>query len=222
MSVNNSASTSSTPSYADNPSAFPMEGGCCCGYVRYRLEQAPIAVHCCHCTSCQRETGSAFGINVIIEATNLTRLPSAPATIPAQAGAPNIFPPAGPALSSSSSPELIRAQIPQESGEAQNVTHCPKCFTAVWTEYSVGPAVRFVRQGTLDRAWLVQPDLHLYVRSKRDFITLEDGKPQFKEFYDREKVWRPDSLDRWNKILPEIRKYRESRVTTGKTRGSTP
>lgn len=113
-------------------------------------------------------------------------------------------------------------QIPQESGEAQKVTHCPKCYTAVWTEYSVGPAVRFVRQGTLDRAWLVQPDMHLFVRSKRDFVTIEDGKAQFQEFYDRSKVWRPESMERWNKILPEIKKYRESLETPGTTRGSTP
>lgn len=86
----------------------------------------------------------------------------------------------------------------------------------------MGPAVRFVRQGTLDRAWLVKPDLHLYVRSKRDFIILGDGTPQFEEFYDRAKVWRPDSLERWNKILPEIRKYRDSLETPGTARGSSP
>lgn len=113
-------------------------------------------------------------------------------------------------------------QIPQESGEAQSVTHCPKCYTAVWTEYSVGPAVRFVRQGTLDRAWLVQPDMHLFVRSKRDFVTIADGKAQFQEFYDRSKVWRPESMERWNKILPEIKKYRESLEAPGTARGSTP
>lgn len=222
MTTNNAPSTNPTPHYADNPSAFPMEGGCCCGYVRYRLEQAPMAVHCCHCTSCQRETGSAFGINVLIEATKVTVLPSAPATVPAHPGAPNTFPPAGPDPPSSSKPDLIRAQIPQESGEAQNVTHCPKCFTAVWTEYSVGPAVRFVRQGTLDRAWLVQPDLHLYVRSKRDFVTIEDGTTQFQEFYDRTNIWRPDSLERWDKILPEIRQYRESLEPAGTARGASP
>lgn len=210
MSTHKPPFTTATLHYADNPLAFPMEGGCCCGYIRYRLERDPMAVHCCHCTSCQRETGSAFGINVIIEATNLTLLPPAPAAVPAHPGAPDTFPRAGPSAPSPSKQELIRAQIPQESGEAQNVTHCPKCFIAVWTEYSCGPAIKFVRQGTLDRAWLLQPDLHLYVRSKREFVTIADVTVQFQEFYDRTKVWRPESLERWDRVMPEIKKYRES------------
>lgn len=154
-----------------------------------------------------------MGINVLIEATNVTILPSAAATLPACPGAPDTFPPAGPAIpssSSSSEPELIRVQIPQESGKAQHVTHCPKCLTAVWAEYSLGPAVRFVRQGTLDRAWLLQPDLHLYVRSKRDFVKIEDEAAQFQENYDHKKVWRPESIERLERLLPEIKKYRES------------
>lgn len=211
MASGSSAPTEPVPRYANNPSAFPMEGGCCCGYTRYRLERAPITVHCCHCTSCQRETGSAFGINVIIEATNLTLLPPAPPTNPSYPGEPDAFPSASPSLPSPDhKPDLIRSPIPQESGKSQVITRCPQCFTAVWTEYSVGPAVKFVRGGTLDRAWLVQPDLHLYVRSKRDFVKLDDGVPQFEEFYDETNVWSQESKDRWNAMLPEIKRYRES------------
>lgn len=200
---------------ASDPSAFPMEGGCCCGHIRYRLERAPIAVHCCHCTSCQRETGSAFGINVIIEATHLTLLEPAPPTLPSHSCAPDAFLPAGPPLPASASDskelDLLRTPIPQESGEPQHVSRCARCFTAVWTEYTVGPAVRFVRGGTLDRAWLVKPDLHLFVRSKRDFVRLEeDGVPRFEEFYDREAVWSEESLGRWRALVPEIQKFRES------------
>lgn len=64
----------------------------------------------------------------------------------------------------------------------------------------------------------MQPDLHLYVRSKREFVTIEDGTAQFQEFYDRTKVWRPESLERWDKVLPEIRKYRESLENAGTVR----
>lgn len=211
MASGNSPSITPVPHYANNPSAFPMEGGCCCGYARYRLERAPIAVHCCHCTSCQRETGSAFGMNVIIESTNLTILRPGPATVPSYPGEPDAFPSASPALPSPDHKlNLILSPIPQESGKAQHTTRCPKCFMVVWTCYSVGPAVRFVRAGTLDRAWLVQPDLHLYVRSKREFVKLDDGVPQFEEFYDQTKVWSQESLDRWNELLPEIERYRQS------------
>lgn len=47
---------------------FPLEGGCDCREVRYRMMTRPLFVHCCHCRWCQRETGSAFVINAMIEA----------------------------------------------------------------------------------------------------------------------------------------------------------
>src|SRR5216117_2499908 len=44
-----------------------LKGRCACGKVRYRLLAEPMRVHCCHCTDCQRHTGSAFVLNAIIE-----------------------------------------------------------------------------------------------------------------------------------------------------------
>jgi hypothetical protein len=49
-----------------------FEGGCTCGEVRYRMQRAPLFVHCCHCRWCQRETGAAFALNGLLEATELT------------------------------------------------------------------------------------------------------------------------------------------------------
>lgn len=230
------AETSSTPKhYADDPSRFPMEGGCCCGQTRYRLDRAPLVSHCCHCTSCQRETGSAFVVNLMVEAATVVLLPPAPAALPASPAAPDVFPTASPLVVAppppSSSPlleedrpdatrlprplpSLVRATLPQESGDPQTVSHCPACLTAVWTEYgSFGPSVRFLRGGTLDRAWLVRPDVHLFVRSKRDFVRIadDDATPRFEGYYDRRKVWRAESLARWDAVvLPGIRAWRES------------
>src|SRR3546814_5689592 len=59
-------------------SAFPIEGGCDCRFVRYRLESKPLFVHCCHCRWCQRETGSAFALNAMIESDRMTLLSGAP------------------------------------------------------------------------------------------------------------------------------------------------
>ena len=47
------------------------EGGCACGAVRYRLTSDPLFTHCCHCLNCQRQTESAFVINLLIEADRL-------------------------------------------------------------------------------------------------------------------------------------------------------
>lgn len=223
---------SSTPHHADGPSRFPMEGGCCCGQTRYRLERAPLVSHCCHCTSCQRETGSAFVVNIMTEAAHVTLLPPGPPTLPATPSAPDVFPAASPFVLPPSSDDsvknttaagaaatsrrpLLRTTLPQESGDPQTVSRCPVCLTVVWTEYgSFGPSVLFLRGGTLDRAWLVAPDVHLYVRSKRDFVVLadDDATPKFEGYYDRRKVWRTESLERWDSVvMPGILKYQESR-----------
>lgn len=53
---------------------FPAEGGCTCKTVRYRMESEPLFVHCCHCRWCQRETGSAFVLNAMIEADRVSLL----------------------------------------------------------------------------------------------------------------------------------------------------
>lgn len=211
--ASNNPPVTSTPHYSDNPSAFPMEAGCCCGFVRLRLEQAPLVVNCCYCTSCQRETGSTCSPNIIIEASNVTRLPPATPTVPAYPGSPEILPTAGPSLhdGQDDSSRLVETRIPSESGEGQNVVRCPKCLSVVWSEYDV-PLFRWIKGGTLDRAWLVEPDAHIYVRSKRPFVEISDGKPQFEGSYESNKVWRQESLERRAKLLPEILKYRESSV----------
>ena len=50
------------------PVRYPIEGGCDCRRVRYRMMTAPLFVHCCHCRWCQRESGAAFALNAMIEA----------------------------------------------------------------------------------------------------------------------------------------------------------
>lgn len=181
-----------------------------------------MASHNCHCTACQRETGSAFSPNIIIEASSVTRLAPAAPTMPAHRGAPDTLPPAGPApahtfiavgdnRSTPDDGDLLRVAIPSESGAGQTIMRCSRCLTAVWSEYAFGPAVRFVKSGTLDRPWLVEPDLHIYVRSKRPFVAIADGKPQFQEYYDRAKVWRPEGLERWAKVMVEVERHWASR-----------
>ena len=54
------------------------EGGCSCGAVRYRLASDPLFVHCCHCLNCQRQTGSAFVINLLIESDRVELLAGDP------------------------------------------------------------------------------------------------------------------------------------------------
>jgi hypothetical protein len=148
------------------------EGGCACGAVRYRLASDPLFVHCCHCLNCQRQTGSAFVINLLIETDRLELL----------AGDP------------------VPVEVPRDNGGTQTIFRCPTCQVAVFSRYT-HPGVRFVRAGTLDDPSSVAPDVHIFVRSKLPWVTLPESVPAFDVYYDTKALWPPASLDRLAAIL---------------------
>ncbi|MDE1931200.1 MAG: GFA family protein [Alphaproteobacteria bacterium] len=152
---------------------YDLEGGCACGAVRYRLTPPPLFVHCCHCRDCQRQTGSAFVINALIETDRVVVLKAAPESL----------------------------AVPTDSGRPHRIFRCPSCQTAVWSEYGGLAKLRFVRVGTLDDPTALPPDVHIYVRSKLPWVTLPPGVPVFEAYYDSRKLWPAASLDRRRVIL---------------------
>jgi hypothetical protein len=143
------------------------QGGCACGALRYRLASEPMFVHCCHCLNCQRQTGSAFVINLLIEADRVELVRGEPQAV----------------------------DVPRDEGRPQRIHRCPDCQVAVYSEYS-RPEVLFVRAGTLDDPSTVTPDVHIYTRSKLPWITLPDGVPAFDVYYDARELWPADSRRR--------------------------
>jgi hypothetical protein len=148
------------------------EGGCSCGAVRYRLTSDPLFVHCCHCLNCQRQTGSAFVINLLIEADRVELL--------------------------AGDPQLV--DVPRDDGSMQRIYRCPTCQVAVYSEYG-RPELWFVRGGTLDDPAGVTPDVHIYTRSKLPWVTLPDGVPAFEVYYDSKALWPAASLERLRAVL---------------------
>ena len=154
--------------------AFPLEGGCTCRAVRYRMTTAPMFVHCCHCRWCQRETGTAFALNALIEADRVEVLQG--------------------------EPEVVHT--PSLSGRGQNIARCPKCRIALWSNYGGGgDKIRFVRVGTLDDPDALPPDIHIFTSSKQPWVVLPPGTPAVPEYYDREKYWPRESLERRKALL---------------------
>jgi hypothetical protein len=143
-----------------------LEGGCACGEIRYRLASEPLFVHCCHCLNCQRQTGSAFVINLLIETDRVELLAGEPAEVP----------------------------VPRGSKQ-QRIWRCPSCQIAVYSQYTT-PRLRFVRAGTLDDPSSVDPDVHIYTRSKLPWVELPESVPSFRTYYEIEKLWPPASLER--------------------------
>jgi hypothetical protein len=167
--------------------SFPIEGGCDCRAVRYRMQSEPLFVHCCHCRWCQRESGSAFALNAMIESERITNLGVAP--------------------------DLVAT--PSASGRGQLVARCPKCRIAVWSHYAgAGPVIAFVRVGTLDNPDALPPDVHIFTSSKQPWVALPSGVPTFAEYYNREKLWPAASLARRRAIESQIAAYLASRPAT--------
>lgn len=166
-----------------SPAPFPLEGGCDCREVRYRMETRPLFVHCCHCRWCQRGSGASFALNAMIEADRVTLL----------AGEPEIV------------------DTPSASGKGQKIARCPRCRIALWSTYAgAGPVVRFVRVGTLDDPDRLPPDMHIFTASKQPWVVIPPGAPSEPEYYDREKYWPPESLARRQALLPRIEAYQAS------------
>ncbi len=152
------------------PDRFPLTGACACGLIRYRLDAPPMFVHCCHCTWCQRETGSAFALNALVERSRVTRLSAEPHPV----------------------------LTPSASGRGQMISRCPGCQVALWSTYpGAGPSILFVRVGTLQQPHLLPPDIHIYTSTRLPWVTIPDAARAVPEYYDPKEIWPAESLARF-------------------------
>jgi len=144
-----------------------LQGRCDCGAVRYHLTSPPMFVNCCHCLDCQRQTGSAFVINAIIEADRVV-----------VEGA-----------------EPVPTMMKTDSGRPHEIYRCPTCHVGLWSIYGGRKQFRFVRVGTLEDPRALAPDAHIFTRSKQPWVDLGDA-PQFEIYYDMQTQWSRESLAR--------------------------
>jgi len=146
-----------------------LDGGCTCGFVRFRMTTSPLFVHCCHCRWCQRETGSAFALNAMIESDRVQLLTG----------------------------RVEVVDTPSNSGKGQHIVRCPTCHIAVWSHYAgAGDAMSFVRVGTLDDPDRLPPDIHIFTSSKQPWVILPPECPAVPEYYRASELWPADSLAR--------------------------
>ena len=146
-------------------------GGCTCGKTRYSIKRKPLIVHCCHCSHCQRQTGSAFVVNVLVEQDQVILTEG----------------------------EVQDVDFPTPSGAGQTARQCTACNNTLWSTYRM-PNVAFVRGGTLDAPNLAPPDVHIYTVSKCDWVTLPDRARIFDKFYDPKTEWSDESRARFRAV----------------------
>jgi len=145
------------------------EGGCTCREVRYAMKRRPMFVNCCHCTWCQRETGTAFALNALIESSEVEL--------------------------THGKPELV--DTPSNSGKGQVIARCPKCHVALWSNYGgIGDIVRFIRVGTLDDPTAFEPGCHIFTTTKQPWVVIPEGMRSVPEYYKAAEIWPKESLAR--------------------------
>ena len=155
------------------------QGGCACGYVRYKVTAQPCVVHCCHCLLCQRQTGSAFAVNALFWADDVS----------VEAGSVN------------------EIEMESPSGKGQTIARCPKCEVAVWSNYFMGgikQGIRFIRVGTLDNPELLPPDVHIFTTTKQPWVNLSQEKLVVDVFYDFNIVWSVENNKKRKALLAQL------------------
>jgi len=151
-----------------------FDGGCTCRQIRYRMHRTPLFVHCCHCRWCQRETGTAFALNGLVEASEVTLLRG----------------------------DVEVIDTPSNSGRGQRIARCPACKVALWSNYGAAKdRIHFVRIGTLDDPDTFPPDIHIFTSSKQPWVNLDGGAPAVAEFYDWKEHWPQESARRYREAL---------------------
>ena len=127
-------------------------GGCQCGHVRYRFQGPPLTVYACHCTHCQKQSSSAFGLSVWVMEEDFTL----------EQG------------------EITFREVAGDSGRIKRCGFCARCGSRIYHCGSAGSDVEgttvySVKGGTLDYARDLRPVAHIWARSAHKWLDLESS-----------------------------------------------
>lgn len=128
---------------------FPVEGGCQCGAVRYRLEASPLSVYNCHCKDCQRFSGAGWSMSMIVRDGDFS-----------VSGAVDTY--------------ARRA----ESGNVITMNFCSNCHGWLWND-PPAPGVKVVRAGTLDDLDWAAPVGNIWTQSKAAWAVIDPAQVNF-------------------------------------------
>ena len=127
----------------NQPVALPLAGGCQCGAIRYLLQAAPLALYACHCTDCQRQSSSAFGLSMPV-----------PRDALAVTG---------------ETAQFVRINA---AGRSVAGHFCPACGTRLYHAPSRNPAILNLKPSTLDNTRWLRPVAHVWTGSAQAGTTI--------------------------------------------------
>lgn len=120
-----------------------MTGGCLCGKVRYTVNADPMFTGVCHCTTCQKQSGSAFTVVIGVQANSL-----------------------------SVQGDTTRFVNQGDSGKNVASRFCPTCGSTIVSEPEMMQGLAIVRAGTLDDTSSLNPTMQIYCDSKQNWVSL--------------------------------------------------
>ena len=119
-----------------------LQGGCQCGSIRFTLASEPIVVYACHCTDCQKQSSSAFGLSVWIRRSNFK----------IDQGSPGLW------------------QTVAESGNPKTGVYCRDCGSRIYHAFNPGDEILSIKGGALDNARVLNPVANIWLRSAQEWI----------------------------------------------------
>jgi hypothetical protein len=128
---------------------FPVEGGCSCGAVRYTLKASPLSVYNCHCKDCQRFSGTAWSMSMIVKSED--------------------FDVTG---------ETASYDRTADSGNVIRMNFCARCHGWMWND-PTSPGIKVVRAGTLDNMDWAKPVGNIWVDSKAAWVDIDPALANF-------------------------------------------
>ncbi|KAF1962301.1 HET-domain-containing protein [Byssothecium circinans] len=167
-----SQSQSQTPPKNHRP--FPhMKGGCFCTKTRFRIDAPPLFCHACHCSDCQKQSGSVYGCSATVLTTDIT--------------------------CGSQPPKIDKTVRP--SGQERSVASCELCGTVLWATGDMSPITTGVKVGVLDHPEIMEPDFHCFVENKIPWVILPEGARTGEGMLDFREVWPRASLRRFDEAI---------------------
>jgi hypothetical protein len=131
----------------------PYTGGCLCGALRYTVQAEPLTIYACHCTDCQRRTGSAFALSMVVPRDALVLEKDRP----------------------------VEYRVSMPDGRIKTGRACAKCACRLWGEPVKAPKIAIVQPGTLDDTSWIRPVAHIWTRSAMPGTAFEPGAIKFEK-----------------------------------------
>jgi hypothetical protein len=128
-----------------------ISGSCLCGAVRYECNAEPLGTAICHCTHCQKVSGSAFSVNIVVPAPSVNWQGQSPASYTDKG----------------------------ESGKSLSRKFCRNCGSSLATEAEALPGAIIIKAGTLDDKSWIKPNTHIWTQSAQPWVRIEPGATTF-------------------------------------------